>query len=99
MLGRQLELVKYDTKGDANESVNAVKRLIANDKVCAILGPNASAAAIAIKGALNEGKVPDIATVATNRHHRQRGRLRQRIQLPRLLHGPLSGRRGRRLRG
>lgn len=66
VLGRQLELVKYDTKGDANESVNAVKRLIANDKVCAILGPNASAAAIAIKGALNEGKVPDIATVATN---------------------------------
>lgn len=66
VLGKKLELVKYDTKGDANESVNAVKRLIANDKVCAILGPNASAAAIAIKGALNEGKVPDIATVATN---------------------------------
>lgn len=66
VLGKKLELVTYDTKGDANESVNAVKRLIANDKVCAILGPNASAAAIAIKGALNEGKVPDIATVATN---------------------------------
>lgn len=66
VLGRQLELVTYDTKGDATESVNAVKRLIANDKVSAILGPNASAAAIAIKGALNDGKVPDIATVATN---------------------------------
>lgn len=66
VLGKQIELVTYDTKGDANESVNAVKRLIAQDKVCAILGPNASAAAIAIKGALNEGKVPDIATVATN---------------------------------
>ena len=66
VLGRQLELVTYDTKGDANESVNAVKRLIANDGVAAILGPNASASAIAIKGALNEGQVPDIATVATN---------------------------------
>lgn len=66
VLGKQLELVTYDTKGDANESVNAVKRLIANDGVVAILGPNASASAIAIKGALNEGKVPDIATVATN---------------------------------
>lgn len=64
--GKKLELVKYDTKGDANESVNAVKRLIAQDKVCAILGPNSSAPAIAIKGALNDGKVPDIATVATN---------------------------------
>ena len=66
VLGKQLKLVTYDTKGDANESVNAVKRLIANDGVSAILGPNASASAIAIKGALNEGKVPDIATVATN---------------------------------
>lgn len=64
--GKKLELVTYDTKSDPNESVNAVKRLIANDKVCAILGPNASAPAIAIKGALNDGKVPDIATVATN---------------------------------
>ena len=66
VLGKQLELVKYDTKGDANESINAVKRLISNDGVCAILGPNASGAAIAIKGALNELHVPDIATVATN---------------------------------
>lgn len=66
VLGRQIELVTYDTKGDNNEAVNAVKRLIAQDQVCAILGPNASAAAIAIKGALNEGKVPDISTVGTN---------------------------------
>ena len=66
VLGKKLELVTYDTKGDANESVNAVKRLIAQDGVAAILGPNASASAIAIKGALNEGQVPDIATVATN---------------------------------
>ena len=66
VLGKKIELVTYDTKGDNNEAVNAVKRLIAQDKVCAVLGPNASAAAIAIKGALNQGKVPDIATVATN---------------------------------
>ncbi len=66
VLGKQIELVTYDTKGDNNEAVNAVKRLIAQDKVCAVLGPNASAAAIAIKGALNEGKVPDISTVGTN---------------------------------
>ncbi len=66
VLGKKIKLVTYDTKGDNNEAVNAVKRLIAQDKVCAVLGPNASAAAIAIKGALNQGKVPDIATVATN---------------------------------
>ncbi len=33
VLGKQIELVTYDTKGDNNEAVNAVKRLIAQDKV------------------------------------------------------------------
>ncbi|MGF6376892.1 branched-chain amino acid transport system substrate-binding protein [Clostridiales Family XIII bacterium PM5-7] len=66
VLGRQLEMVALDTKGDANEAVNAVKRLVSQDKVCAVLGPNASAQALAITGVLNEAKVSDIATVATN---------------------------------
>lgn len=66
ILGKQIELVKYDTRGDANEAVNAVKRLTSQDKVIAILGPNASAQALSIKAALNDAKVPDIATVATN---------------------------------
>lgn len=66
ILGKQLELVKYDTRGDANEAVNAVKRLVSNDKVVAILGPNASGQALSISAALNDAKVADIATVATN---------------------------------
>lgn len=66
ILGRQLELVALDTKGDANEAVNAVKRLVSQDKVCAILGPNASAQALAITGVLESAHVSDIATVATN---------------------------------
>lgn len=66
VLGRQVELVALDTKGDANEAVNAVKRLVSQDKVCAILGPNASAQALAITGVLESAKVSDIATVATN---------------------------------
>ncbi|MEG1314918.1 MAG: ABC transporter substrate-binding protein [Anaerovoracaceae bacterium] len=66
ILGKQIELIKYDTKGDANEAVNAVKRLVAQDKVMGILGPNASGQALAITAALNDAKVADIATVATN---------------------------------
>lgn len=66
ILGKQIELVKYDTKGDANEAVNAVKRLVSQDKVMGILGPNASGQALAITAALNDAKVADIATVATN---------------------------------
>jgi branched-chain amino acid transport system substrate-binding protein len=66
LLGEKVEGVYYDTKGDAAEAVNAVKRLISQDKVIAIIGPNASGQALAISSVLEQYKVPDIATVATN---------------------------------
>jgi branched-chain amino acid transport system substrate-binding protein len=66
LLGKQIEVVGYDTRGDATEAVNAVKRLTSQDKVVAIIGPNASGQAISISSVLEEMKVPDIATVATN---------------------------------
>ncbi|MDX9898507.1 MAG: ABC transporter substrate-binding protein [Spirochaetia bacterium] len=61
-----LEAVGYDNKGDAQEAVNVVRRLTSQDKVVAILGPNASGNAIPIAPILEAAKVPDIATVATN---------------------------------
>lgn len=66
LLGKQVELICYDTKGDANEAVNATRRLVAQDKVVAILGPNASGQAIAIQGVLESAKVPEISNAATN---------------------------------
>ncbi len=66
ILGKQIELICYDTKGDAQEAVNVAKRLCAQDKVCAILGPNASGQCIAIQSVLNEYHVSDMSTVATN---------------------------------
>lgn len=66
ILGKQVEGIYYDTKGDAAEAVNAVKRLITQDGVTAIIGPNASGQAISISAVLEQYKVPDIATVATN---------------------------------
>ena len=66
ILGKQVEGIYYDTKGDAAEAVNATKRLVSQDKVVAIIGPNASGQAISIASVLEEYKVPDIATVATN---------------------------------
>lgn len=66
LLGKKFEVVCYDTRGDAQEAVNAVKRLTGQDKVIAVLGPNASGNAIPISSVLEEMKVPDIATVATN---------------------------------
>jgi branched-chain amino acid transport system substrate-binding protein len=66
ILGKKIQVVGYDTRGDAMEAVNAVKRLTSQDKVVAIIGPNASGQAIAISSVLEETKVPGIATVATN---------------------------------
>ncbi len=66
ILGKQVQGVYYDTKGDAAEAVNAVKRLITQDGVVAIIGPNASGQALSISAVLEQYKVPDIATVATN---------------------------------
>ncbi|HOA20112.1 MAG TPA: ABC transporter substrate-binding protein [Sedimentibacter sp.] len=66
ILGKQVEGIYYDTKGDAAEAVNATKRLASQDKVVAIIGPNASGQAIAISSVLEEYKVPDISTVGTN---------------------------------
>lgn len=66
LLGNQVEVVAYDTRGDATETVNAVKRLTGQDKVIAIIGPNTSGAAIAMSSVLDEVHVPAIITVATN---------------------------------
>ncbi len=38
-LGKQIEVIGYDTKGDSLEAVNAVKRLVGQDKVVGIIGP------------------------------------------------------------
>ena len=61
-----LEAIGYDNKGDAQEAVNVVHRLTSQDKVVAILGPNASGNAIPIAPILEAAKVPDIATYASN---------------------------------
>ncbi|MFZ5354199.1 MAG: ABC transporter substrate-binding protein [Bacillota bacterium] len=66
VLGRNLEVIGYDTKGDPNETVSGVKRLVEKEKVLVILGPNSSNSAIPISSVLESAKVPGIATVATN---------------------------------
>lgn len=62
----KLEVVGYDSKGDPQEAVNVTRRLTGQDKVVAILGPNASGSAIPMAPILEQAKVPGIATVATN---------------------------------
>jgi len=66
ILGKQVEVVYYDDKGEQLESINAVKRLINEDKVVGIIGTNASGRQIAVAPVVEEGKVPVISTFATN---------------------------------
>lgn len=66
VLGKKLQLVAYDTRADATEAVNITKRLISQDKVAAIIGPGQSGVAIAMTSVTEPGKVPMLATTATN---------------------------------
>jgi branched-chain amino acid transport system substrate-binding protein len=66
ILGKQIEFVYYDDKGDQLESVNVVKRLIQEDKVVAVFGTNGSGRNIAVAPIAEENHVPIIATYSTN---------------------------------
>ena len=64
--GHKVELVVYDTKGRAEDAVNATRRLIEMDKVVAISGTNTSGQQIAIRPLSQKGQVPIMSTAATN---------------------------------
>ncbi|MDL2273129.1 ABC transporter substrate-binding protein [Oscillospiraceae bacterium OttesenSCG-928-G22] len=67
LLGRQLEIVTYDYSVDpATESITISNRMIQQDKVLAIIGPNTSVAGIPMAEIADREKVPIIATAATN---------------------------------
>ena len=62
LLGRQVELYYYDNREDAVETVNAARKLIENDNVVAIIGPNNSVCAQSMSSICDDYKVPMICT-------------------------------------
>jgi branched-chain amino acid transport system substrate-binding protein len=62
----RLRLVVEDSKGAAAEADEALKRLASEDKVFAIVGPNASVGAIPAAQAAEDGKIPMITPWSTN---------------------------------
>ncbi|MDO5115481.1 MAG: ABC transporter substrate-binding protein [Synergistaceae bacterium] len=66
VLGRPIELIIYDTKCRNEDAINAVRRMVDNDKVVAILGSIQSGIEIATASITNNAKVPRISTGATN---------------------------------
>ncbi len=68
--GKKLEVVKYDEKGDPQESLKAVTRLIEQDKVNVIFGPLSSNSMMAVGEYVNGAKTvtmgPAVGVVWTN---------------------------------
>ncbi|MDR3165740.1 MAG: ABC transporter substrate-binding protein, partial [Synergistaceae bacterium] len=65
VLGAQIEIVRYDNRADAQESVNVARRLI-GDGVVAVIGPAQSGNALATGPVLERAKIPMVVTTATN---------------------------------
>ncbi|MGE5542078.1 MAG: ABC transporter substrate-binding protein, partial [Bacillota bacterium] len=66
VLGKQIEYVVGDARGNATDGVNAVKKLIDQDKVVCIIGSNFSGINIATGPICESAKVPQIGSFSTN---------------------------------
>lgn len=64
--GKKVELVVADNKSEASEALNGMQKLISQDKVVAVIGPNLSSAAIASSAINNAAKVTAITPMGTN---------------------------------
>jgi len=62
--GRKLELVTYDTAGDATKAVQLATKLIKDDKVVAIIGPSTTGETMAVIPVAEKEQVPLIACAA-----------------------------------
>jgi len=59
--GRQVELVHYDTGGNAKEAVNFAKRLIQKDKVDVIVGGSTSGSTLSVMPLVDKAGIPFIS--------------------------------------
>jgi branched-chain amino acid transport system substrate-binding protein len=66
VLGKQIQIVTVDNRNDPAESVNAVRRLVEQDKVVAIIGPSSSGTVMAATPVVTADKVPLISGTASN---------------------------------
>ncbi len=64
--GRDIEFVVADSKGNPTDSVNAVRKLIEQDKVLAIIGGGASSTTLAALPIIGELKTPAVDASSTN---------------------------------
>lgn len=63
--GHPLELVVYDDEGDPTKCALAVRKLITQDKVCAIIGPSLSGFSLAVLPEAEKHKIPLVSCAAS----------------------------------
>ncbi|MGD2186453.1 MAG: ABC transporter substrate-binding protein [Desulfobacterales bacterium] len=63
--GKKLELIVYDTEGDATKANLFVKKLMTQDKVCAVIGPSLSGTSMAVVPLAAEFKTPLVSCAAS----------------------------------
>ena len=66
VLGRPLEVIMYDCRTRQEDMVNAARRLVEQDRVCAVVGPTGSGICIAGAPVFNRRHVPQVMTLPTN---------------------------------
>ncbi len=62
--GHPLEVIVEDTTGAEARTVNAMKKLVDLDKVCAVIGPSRSGTSLAIVNIAEESKAPLVSCAA-----------------------------------
>ena len=63
--GHPLDLVVYDDEGDSTKCALAVRKLIAQDKVCAIIGPSLSGLSLAVLPEAEKHEIPLVSCAAS----------------------------------
>jgi branched-chain amino acid transport system substrate-binding protein len=63
--GERVELIVYDTEGDATKANLFVKKLITQDKVCAVIGPSLSGTSLAVVPLAEKYQTPLISAAAS----------------------------------
>lgn len=66
LCGKQIEVIHYDSRDDAVETTNAVRKAIQNDGVVAFVGTESSTTTLAMAEVCEEYGVPFVCTQATN---------------------------------
>jgi len=66
VLGKKIEYISYDEKGDATEAVNAYNKLVQSDKVVALVGDVTSKPTIAVAQKAVKDGLPMITATATS---------------------------------